>query len=202
MSADPQTAGLLNLVRPAIGYLPGYIDALQRGWSPDNMRGAAAAQEELEQIRTSPDLFVDCLVDREARGAPVVLPDGSSVARLPGYRFWLWDGEFCGSIGFRWRPGTSSLPAHVLGHIGYAVVPWKRRLGYATMALKLLLVYARGEGLEYVEITTDPDNLASQKVVLANGGIPVERFQEPSQYGGHDGLRFRIDLVDPNAHDA
>ena len=44
----------------------------------------------------------------------------------------MWDGEFCGSIGFRWQPGTTDLPRHVLGHIGYSVVPWKRRLGYAT----------------------------------------------------------------------
>jgi predicted acetyltransferase len=41
----------------------------------------------------------------------------------------MWDGEFCGSIGLRWLPGTEELPPHCLGHIGYAVVPWKRRLG-------------------------------------------------------------------------
>jgi hypothetical protein len=27
-------------------YLSGYIDALQRGWSPNNLRGKAAADEE------------------------------------------------------------------------------------------------------------------------------------------------------------
>ena len=55
----------------------------------------------------------------------------------------MWDGEFCGSIGFRWQPGTSTLPPYVLGHIGYAVVPWKRGRGYATQALALLLPEAR-----------------------------------------------------------
>src|SRR2546430_6881442 len=35
------------------------------------------------------------------------LPDGSVVPRLPGYRKWIWDGEFCGVIGFRWQPGRS-----------------------------------------------------------------------------------------------
>lgn len=39
-----------------------------------------------------------------------VLPDSTTVARLPGYRLWLCDTEFCGSIGFRWQPGTSQLP--------------------------------------------------------------------------------------------
>lgn len=184
----------LELVRPATAHLPGYIAALERGWSPDNVSGLAAAREELEQIRQDPAGFVARLVDREAKGPPVVLPDGSSVRRLPGYRLWLWDGEFCGSIGLRWQPGTSALPAYVLGHIGYAVVPWKRRRGYATRALALLLPQARNEGLQYVEITADPDNVESQKVIVANGGILIERFREPVQYGGRDALRFRIDL--------
>lgn len=85
-------------------------------------------------------------------------------------------------------------PPHVLGHIGYAVVPWKRGLGYATLALGLILPHARAEGLPYVEITTDPENVASQKSILANGGVLVERFTKPAEYGHVDGLRFRIDL--------
>ena len=89
---------------------------------------------------------------------------------------WLWDGEFCGQIGFRWQPGTEALPPHCLGHIGYAVVPWKRQRGYATRALALLLPEVRKEGLAYVELTTDPDNLPSQKVITGNGGVLVERF--------------------------
>jgi predicted acetyltransferase len=116
------------------------------------------------------------------------------VPRLPGYLRWIWDGEFCGSIGFRWQRGTSALPAHVLGHIGYAVVPWKRRRGYATRALALMLVEARREGLAYVELTTDPDNAASQKVIVANGGRQIERFRATAAYGGKEELRFRIDL--------
>jgi len=184
----------LTLVNPAIAYLPGYIDALERGWSPDNVRGAVAAQEELAQIGRDPDAFVARLVDVEAKGAPIVLPDGTTFRRLPGYRLWLWDGEFCGSIGFRWQPGTSALPAHVLGHIGYAVVPWKQRRGYATQALAMLLPRARSLDLEYVDITTDPENVESQKVILGNNGVLVERFKEPEQYGGEDALRFRIFL--------
>lgn len=184
----------MELVWPAVPYLPSYVTALERGWSPDNVRGEVTAREELDQISKDPIAFVESLVDRQAIGPPVVLPDGSRVQRLPGYRRWLWDGEFCGSIGFRWQPGTSELPAHVLGHIGFAVVPWKQGRGYATLALKTLLTDARAEGLTYVEITTDPDNMASQRVITANGGTLVERFAKPSQYGGAECLRFRIDL--------
>jgi len=54
-----------------------------------------------------------------------------------------------------------------LGHIGFAVVPWKRGRGYAKHAVALLLREVREKGLEYVELTTDPDNLASQRAILA-----------------------------------
>jgi predicted acetyltransferase len=45
-----------------------------------------------------------------------------------------------------------------------------------------------------VELTTDIDNVASQRVIQANGGRLVERFQKPAYYGGGDSLRYRIDL--------
>ena len=184
----------LKLVWPSSEYLPGYIAALKRGWSPDNARGKVAADEELSKIGTDSAAFLGSLVDREATGEPITLPDGSKAARLPGYRRWLWDGEFCGSIGFRWHPGTEALPPYCLGHIGFAVVPWKQRRGCATEALRQLLPEAKAEGLSYVEITTDPENIPSQRVIEANGGVLLERFTEPQQYGGMPGLRYRIAL--------
>lgn len=184
----------MELIWPSEHYLPAYVAALERGWSADNVRGQAAALDELERIAADPAGFLAQLIDRDAKGPPITLPDGSSVPRLPGYRRWLWDGEFCGSIGIRWQRGSSALPVHVLGHIGYAVVPWKQGRGYAKLALKLLLIEAKDEGLTYVELTTDPKNVASQRVIMANGGVLVERFKKPAQYGGVVGLRFRIAL--------
>jgi predicted acetyltransferase len=184
----------MELVRPTLAHLDGYRAALERGWSSDNVRLEAATREELAEIAKDPQAFVERMVDREAKGPPIELLDGTLAQRLPGYRLWMWDGEFCGSIGFRWQPGTSELPPHVLGHIGYAVVPWKRRLGYGTRALALMLTEARREGLAWVEITTDEDNLPSQKIVLANGGALVERFVKPASLGGKPSLRFRVEL--------
>lgn len=183
------------LVPPDLERLPGFLDALRRGWSPDNVRGEAAARELLEAAAADPAGLVAAQDDREARGGPIRLPDGSEVERLPGFHRWMWDGAFCGVIGLRWRPGTSELPPHVLGHIGYAVVPWKRGQGYATRALGLMLDEARGVGLTWVELTTDEDNPASQAVILNNGGRMVERFAKPAAYGGAPSLRFRIDLA-------
>lgn len=181
----------MHLVWPDLAYLPSYVDALRRGWSPDNLRPEAAA-EELARIEVDAAGFLAEQVDREAKGPPVELPDGSTVPRLPGYRRWMWDGEFCGTIGFRWQPGTTDLPPTCLGHIGYSVVPWKRRRGYATRALAELLVDARAEGLAFVELTTDVGNVASQAVIEANGGELVERFRKPIAYGDAESLRYRI----------
>jgi predicted acetyltransferase len=59
--------------------------------------------------------------------------------------------------------------------------------------LRLLLPEIRGR-LPYIEITTEPDNVASQKVVTANGGTLIEEFEKPASLGGGKGLRYRIML--------
>jgi predicted acetyltransferase len=183
----------MELVWPSRQYLPGYVHALQHGWSPDNLR-PETAQDHLAQIAENADAFIARLVDRDPKGSCLTLPDGSRVPRLPGFSLWMWDGEFCGSIGLRWQPGTTELPAYCLGHIGYSVVPWKRGRGYATRALQLLLPQARAEGLSYVELTAGADNVASRRVIEANGGTLIERFSKPAAYGGAESLRFRISL--------
>jgi predicted acetyltransferase len=184
----------VELVWPAKEYLASYVAAIRQGWSPNNVNPNAGF-EDLARIEADADRFLAEHVDREAKAPPVVLPDGTTVKRLPGFRKWMWDGEFCGVIGLRWQPGTAELPPHVLGHIGFAVVPWKRRRGYATQALALTLADAKAEGLAYVELTADVSNLASRAVIEANGGRLVERFRKPDAYGGGESYRFRIDLL-------
>lgn len=184
----------MELVWPASEYLSAYAHALEQGWSPDNLRPEAAG-EELARIAQDPGRFLSEQVDRDAKGSPIILPDGRTVSRLPGYALWMWDGEFCGAISFRWQPGTTDLPPYCLGHIGYSVVPWKRQRGYARRALQLLLPQARSEGLPYVELTTDADNIPSRRVIEANGGKLIERFHKPAGYGGAESLRFRILLA-------
>jgi len=183
----------MELVRPAIEHLTSYQHALERGWSPDSLRPQAAA-EELDEIAADRDAFLASMDDPDGSGPLIVLPDGREVARLPGVRRWMWDGEFCGTIGLRWQPGTTDLPPYCLGHIGYSVVPWKRNRGRATEALRQLLPRAGEAGLPYVELTTDVVNLASQRVITANGGVLMEEFTKPAAYGGAPSLRFRIFL--------
>ena len=187
---------MTTIVKPENEHLPAYIAALKRGWSPDNMR-AEVAQEQLAQIDQDPADFLAKMDDEDAKAGPVKMPDGSTIKRLPGIHRWIWDDAtpddpFCGDIGFRWQPGGSSLPPNVLGHIGFAVVPWKQRQGHAKAALALLLPDAWSRGLGYVELTTEPDNIASQRVIGACGGMLIEHFEKAAMYGGGESLRYRI----------
>ncbi len=184
----------IELVRPASEHLASYRDALERDWSP-NTTDPHAGRRELERLDADPGAFLAEQDDRDATGEPIRLPDGTLVPRLPGFRRWVWDGGFAGIVNVRWRPGTVELPPHVLGHVGYSIVPWRQRRGYATAALRLFLPELRELALPYVELTTDADNLASQKAISSNGGVVVERFDKPAAYGGGAALRWRIHVA-------
>lgn len=190
----------MELIRPTPEHLASYVAALQQGWSPDTTRGEEAAREAQERIVADPASPFVTVDDPDALGPPWTAPDGTQRARIPGRVRWMWDEDgFAGSINLRWMKGGAPLPPHVLGHVGYSVVPWKRRRGYATRALRLLLPVAIAEGLDHIEITTDPCNLASQRVIRANGGVLIEQFTKDAVWGSKPGLRFRIELGGPGA---
>jgi hypothetical protein len=74
----------MQLVRPGPEHLASYVAALERGWSADNERGVEAAREELSRIHADAAAFLASMEDREAKGPPITLPDGSAAKRLPG----------------------------------------------------------------------------------------------------------------------
>jgi len=47
------------------------------------------------------------------------------------------------------------------------------------LAIHEVLREAKDVGLRYVDLTTSPDNLASQRVIQRNGGALVEEFVTP-----------------------
>lgn len=57
------------------------------------------------------------------------------------------------------------------GHIGYSVRPSERRKGYAKEMLGLMLEEARKRGLEKVMVSCSTENEASERTILANGGV-------------------------------
>jgi len=141
------------------------VAALGNGWSPNTTRNVS--REQLALYHKAPERL---LAELTRHDGTIVIEGGRRVPRLPSRVFWIFDGEFCGTINLRFTPGTEALPPHVSGHIGYAVVPWKRRRGCATAALAMILPVAREIGLARVLVTCDANNEASRRVILANGG--------------------------------
>lgn len=78
------------------------------------------------------------------------------------------------------------------GHMGYYVRPSERNKGYAKEMVRQNLQYCRALGIHKVMITCDEDNLASEKVITANGGI----YEKSIVVDGCPVRRFWIDLAD------
>ena len=121
--------------------------------------------------------FVDRLRSQALEDSP--RPDG----HVPSTTLWWIDGEaYLGRVAIRHR-----LTPHlheVGGHIGYDVRPSARRRGHATAMLRAALPVARLLDIESALITCDVDNIASRRVIEANGGVFEDQRGEK--------LRFRV----------
>jgi len=188
----------VSLHAPGRDVLPAYVRALETGWSPNTMRDVAP--EQLAAITADPDAF---LAGLNGRGGTIRLHDGSEVDRLPGITRWIIatdrpERPFVGSINLRWQEDeagqpVTELPAHVLGHVGYTILPSHAGRGYASAALAAMLAEASAIGLPFVRITCDVDNAASRRIIEKSGGRFVEGFVAPF-YGPGERLMYRIDL--------
>ena len=196
--SDRVLSKIVSLHAPGRDVLPAYVRALEAGWSPNTMRDVAP--EQLAAITADPDAFLSGLT---ARGGKIRLHDGSEVDRLPDIIRWIIATDrpgrpFVGSINLRWqedgagRPITE-LPPHVLGHVGYTVLPNHAGNGYASAALAAVLAEARTIGLPFIKITCDAENAASRRIIEKNGGCFVESFVAPF-YGPEERLMYRIEL--------
>lgn len=67
------------------------------------------------------------------------------------------------------------------GHIGYSIRPGERRKGYAKAMLKMALPFCKEIGLDRVLITCIDGNIASEKTILANGGVYESTVYEPDE---------------------
>lgn len=189
---------IVSLQAPGRDVLPAYVRALEAGWSPNTMRNVAP--EQLAAIAADSDAF---LAGLNGRGGTIRLHDGSEVARLPDIIRWIIatdrpERPFVGHINLRWQEDAASrpvteLPAHVLGHVGYTILPGHAGRGYASAALAAVLAEARAIGLPFVKITCDSSNAASRRIISKNGGRFVESFVAPL-YGPGERLMYRIDL--------
>jgi predicted acetyltransferase len=65
------------------------------------------------------------------------------------------------------------------GNIGYYIRPSERGKGYGKQVLQLALRQLRQLGATRALLTVHPDNTASAKIVLANGGVPDGQGKDP-----------------------
>lgn len=57
------------------------------------------------------------------------------------------------------------------GNIGYSIHPDERRKGYGTEMLRLMLIKCKEYGKDRVLLTCDKENIASAKIMIANGAV-------------------------------
>jgi predicted acetyltransferase len=77
--------------------------------------------------------------------------------------------ELVGRVSIRHR--LNAYLADVGGHVGYAVRPAHRGLGYGTEILRQALIIARAEGVDRVLVTCDAANAASAATIARAGGV-------------------------------
>lgn len=195
------------LIKPNTEHLQSYIQALRRasydwqtqGATPEDKRRQSAdiASKRILSICADPQQFLSLFDDLRAQAAPYMLADKTVAYAVPSLRRWIWDTHsqaYCGTISLRWQYASTALPAHLMGHIGYSVVPWMQNKGYASFALAQILKLAKITGLKELTLVTDADNLPSQRVILKNGGRLAEKFYKPAVYGGTLALRYVVQI--------
>lgn len=114
----------------------------------------------------SPQGFAAFVADLHAQSLPETPRPADWVAATT---LWWVDGdEYLGRIAI--RHGLTPSLREAGGHIGYDVRPTARRRGHATAMLRAALPVARRLGIDPALITCDVDNVASRRVIEANGG--------------------------------
>jgi predicted acetyltransferase len=93
---------------------------------------------------------------------------------VPQSSYWLMEDEF--PIGYgRIRHHLNDKLRESSGHIGYAIRKTERGNGYGNKILKLLLAECAQLGLAEVQVCANSDNLLSNKVIIANGGLLIRQ---------------------------
>lgn len=106
-----------------------------------------------------------------------------SIWKAPTYRFDIQLKNTAERIGrINLRVGETDLIKRYVGHIGYGIDEPHRGHHYAERACRLLLPFARANGLQTIWITCAPDNGASKRTLERLGAEFVGIVDVPADY--------------------
>lgn len=105
--------------------------------------------------------------------------------------WWISGDDYHGRIDIRHRL-TDRLREYG-GHIGYDIRPSARQRGHATAMLSAALPVARRLGVDPALLTCDENNVASRKVIEANGGVLADNLHGTFRYWLATSLRPQVD---------
>ncbi|KAB8196386.1 GNAT family N-acetyltransferase [Nonomuraea phyllanthi] len=94
--------------------------------------------------------------------------------------WWVDRGRFLGRLAIRHR--LTPVLEQLGGHIGYDVRPSARRQGHATAMLAAALPIARSLGISQALVMCDKSNVASRRVIEANGGQLIDITEHKRRY--------------------
>ena len=173
----------LILVKPSMEYadeITAFRLEIAESGDKDKFAGCSALQNY--------ELVGDWIEYLEMMESPKTCPEG----RVPSTVYMAVrgeDGKVVGMIDLRHHIDHPVLGLWG-GHIGYSVRPSERRKGYAKEMLRLDLEKCRERGLKNVMITCNSENTASERTILANGGV----FEKEIEAEGERIKRYWINL--------
>ncbi len=175
-----------SLVLASKDYRDDYVRALREGFRRgDQSRMKPGA---IDKIDADFDRF---LAELTKQTGDILLPNGKLVLRVPQDMCWLVDDRtFIGETSIRYR--LNDWLFQIGGHIGYGIRPLYQRQGYGKLILKLALARLKAGGVDRALITCYDHNIASAKVIEANGGSLDNIIDDPR--GGGKSRRYWIEL--------
>lgn len=148
----------MEILKPSVTLAPSYLEFIEelRANGDRVWEGMVPRDDERHEA------FVSRLHGQEKSAGPALVPQST---------YWgVLDGEtVVGRIVLRHHL-TDSLKEFG-GHVGYEVRPSFRRRGVAKEMLKMLLETPKARELGRILLTCAPSNEASNRTILANGGV-------------------------------
>jgi predicted acetyltransferase len=166
-----------ELVPPSLRHARSHAGALREGFR----RGVQdrLSERRIGEIEADFARYIEAITNQTGS---VRLPTGETVPKVPFSVFWLVEAdEFIGEASIR-----HELNAHLLeegGHVGYGIRPSRQGRGYGKLILALALEQCRLLGIGRVLVTCLEDNVASARIIEANGGVLENVIADPAGRG-------------------